>query len=299
MQKHYDIILLGSGQIAQAILEKSFGRRVLVLCRSPEKVKKRKDVDSIPWVAGETAVPLGVTGDLVINCIMPSTRRVARNGIDTGLKLLGANGRYAHLSTVAVKSKPAVNNWLVGFLGDGYIRIKKYELEYLKNKRVNKLIVYPGIVVGANTGWDKFFTKLKTCKTASLGFSLEKPAPIIDIHDLAKGILRKSPSETDMIECFFPDPKIDVLQNWEEYLQLFCPSLTVSNYTYFPSRMKNAIVTVLNSHFVPTWVWEKISNFIKTKRNVKPRNFEKCDGAVQHVSVTGMTNFYIGCDYVL
>lgn len=299
MQKHYDIILLGSGQIAQAILEKSFGRRVLVLCRSPEKVKKREDVDSIPWVAGETAVPLGVTGDLVINCIMPSTRRVARNGIDTGLKLLGANGRYAHLSTIAVKSKPAVNNWLVGFYGDVYIRVKKYELEYLKNKQVNKLIVYPGIVVGENTGWDKFFTKLKNCKTASFGFSLDKPAPIIKIQDLAEGILHTLSLETNVIECFFPDPKIDILQTWEECLRPLCSTLTVSNYTYFPSKVKNAIVTLLNSNLVPTWIWEKISNLNMSKRHTKHRNVGKCDGALQHINVTGMTNFYIGCDYVL
>ena len=299
MQKHYDIILLGSGQIAQAILEKSFGRRVLVLCRSPEKVRKHEDVDCIPWVAGETAVPLGVTGDLVINCIMPGSRYVSGCGIDAGLSLLSTNGRYTHLSTIAVKSKPTVDSWLIGFSGDVYIRVKKYELTYLRAKQVNKLIIYPGIVVGANTGWDKFFTKLKTCKTASFGFSLDKPAPIIEIRDLAEGILRASSVKTDVNECFFPDPKMDVLANWEECLRPMCSSLTVSNYTYFPSKMKNAIVTLLNSELVPTWVWEKISNLNMSERNSRSREFEKCEVAVQHMNVTGMTNFYIGCDYVL
>ena len=299
MQKHYDIILLGSGQIAQAILEKSLGKRVLVLCRSPEQVGKYQDVACMKWVAGETAVPLGVTGSLVINCIMPSSRRVSRCGINAGLSLLSTNGRYTHLSTIAVKSKPSVDSWLSGFSGDVYIRVKKYELAYLRTKQVNKLIIYPGIVVGANTGWDKFFAKLKSCKTASFGSPLDKRAPIVDINDLAEDVLRASFLETDMIECFFPDPKKDVLPNWEEYLRSLCSNLTVSNYTYFPSKMKNAIVTFLNSNLVPTWVWEKISNLKVSKTNSKSRNFEKCDGAVQHLSVTGMTNFYIGCDHVL
>jgi len=299
LQKHYDIILLGSGQIAQAILEKSLGKRVLVLCRSPEQVGKYQDVACMKWVAGETAVPLGVTGSLVINCIMPSSRRVSRCGINAGLSLLSTNGRYTHLSTIAVKSKPSVDSWLSGFSGDVYIRVKKYELTYLRAKQVNKLIIYPGIVVGANTGWDKFFTRLKTCKTASFGFSLDKPAPIIEIRDLAEGILRASSVKTDVNECFFPDPKMDVLANWEECLRPMCSSLTVSNYTYFPSKMKNAIVTLLNSELVPTWVWEKISNLNMSKRNSRSREFEKCEVAVQHMNVTGMTNFYIGCDYVL
>lgn len=299
MQKHYDIILLGSGQIAQAILEKSSGRSVLVLCRSPEKVRKYGDVDCIPWVAGETAVPLGVTGNIVINCIMPNSRYVSRCGIDAGLSLLSANGRYTHLSTVAVKSKPTVDSWLTGFSGDVYIRVKKYELTYLRAKQVNKLIIYPGIVVGANTGWDKFFAKLKTCETASFGFSLDKPAPIIEIHDLAERVLRASYAEADMFEYFFPDPKREIIPNWEECLRPMCSSLTVDNYTYFPSKMKNAIITLLNSQLVPTWVWEKISNFNRSKRNSRSGEFEKCQPAVQDMSVTGMTNFYIGCDYVL
>lgn len=299
MQKHYDIILLGSGQIAQAILEKSSGRRVLVLCRSHEKVRKHEGVDCIQFVAGETAVPLGVTGDLVINCIMPSSRYVARCGIDAALSLLSNSGRYIHLSTIAVKSKPTLESWFLGFSGDVYIRVKKYELTYLRAKQVNKLIIYPGIVIGANTGWDQFFTKMKACKTASFGFALDKPAPIIEIQDLAERILRASSVEADIFECFFPDPKKDVLPNWEECLRPMCSSLMIYNYTYFPSKMKNALVTLLNSQLVPTWVWEKISNFNMSKKDSKSHDFEKCEDSVKDMSVTGMTNFYIGCDHVL
>lgn len=299
MQKHYDIILLGAGQIAQAILRNSLNKRVLVLCRRPETLSKFENIDCVTWIAGETDVPLGVSGDLVINCIMPGTRRVSRSGIDTGVALLSSTGRYSHISTVAVKARPAGNILSIGFSGDVYIRVKKYELAYLKNKRVNKLIVYPGIVVGANTGWDKFFASLASCETASFGFPLSNRAPIIDIQDLAKDVLRASSLETDIDECFLPDLKGNTLLTWEDCIRPLCCSFTVSSYTYFPSKIKNTIVSLLNSILVPTWVWEKLSKFNKRKRHKQHPNSQKYENEVQNLNVTGMTNFYLGCHYVL
>lgn len=299
MQKHYDIILLGSGQIAQAILKNCLDKSVLVLSRSPEKIIDRSNFSERKWIAGQSVIPSGVTGDLVINCIMPETRRVSRSVIDCGLKLLSETGRYIHLSTIAVKSKPIDNNPFLGFSGDVYIRVKRYELKYLKTKKANMLIIYPGIVIGGNTGWDKFFAKLQVSETVSFGQSLNSRAPIIKIMDLADDILRASSLETSTIDCFLPDPNEVALPTWGECVQPLCSDITILNYTYFPSKIKNSIVTVLNGILVPTWVWEKIHKLSKKNKPEKPLTVQKSKNEEQHINVTGMTNFYIGCKYVL
>lgn len=294
--KHYDVIILGAGQIAQTILKVSREKQVLVLSRTVRDDLDLPNVSWIKWTAGETQIPTDVQASVVINCIMPTSRKIAHAGIDCGMKLLKTGGRYVHLSTIAVKAKPQNDVGLFGFEGDIYIRIKKDELKYLEKYEIDKLIIYPGIVVGGNTGWDQFFSKIGSSRQIVVGSSLKTIAPLVDISSLASEIFRAAHLKENSGEIFLPDPSHGKLKTWYDLIRTQDQVINVQRYSYFQSKLKNILVKLLNSALVPTFIWELIGSIAKKEKRNSQNESNKC---VDPFVVTGMTNFYLGCEYVL
>lgn len=294
--KHYDVIILGAGQIAQTILKETREKQVLVLSRTVRDDLDLPNVSWIKWTAGETQIPTDVQASVVINCIMPTSRQIAHAGIDCGMKLLKTGGRYVHLSTIAVKAKPQNDVGFFGFQGDIYIRIKKDELKYLEKYEIDKLIIYPGIVVGGNTGWDQFFSKIGSSRQIVVGSSLKTIAPLVDISSLASEIFRAAHLKENSGEIFLPDPSHGKLKTWYDLIRTQDQVINVQRYLYFQSKLKNILVKLLNSALVPTSIWELIGSIAKKEKRNSQNEPNKC---VDPFVVTGMTNFYLGCEYVL
>ena len=296
--KHYDIIILGSGQIAQTIMKESREKQILVLSRTVHDDLDLPNVSWIKWIAGETPIPTGMKAGVVINCIMPTSRKIARAAIDCGIKLLETGGRYVHLSTIAVIAKPQNDMKFISFKGDIYIRIKKDELKYLDKHKVDKLIIYPGIVVGGHTGWDQFFSNVASSRQIIVGSSLKSKAPLIHLSDLASEILRYMHLKSNPNEKFIPDIAQDELRTWEDLICHQNKDVTVERYDYFQSRIKNKLIAILNSSLVPTFVWEQISGIMRRKKQIR-NTYEAPNECDDTFVINGMTNFYVGCSYVL
>ena len=296
--KHYDIIILGAGQIAQTIMKESREKQVLVLSRTVHDDLDLPNVSWIKWIAGETPIPTGMKAGVVINCIMPTSRKIARAAIDCGIKLLETGGRYVHLSTIAVIAKPQNDMKFNSFKGDIYIRIKKDELKYLDKYKVDKLIIYPGIVIGGDTGWDQFFSKVASSRQIIVGSSLKSKAPLIHLHDLASEILRYMHLKSNPNEKFIPDIAHDELRTWEDLICIQNKVVTKGRYDYFQSRIKNKLIVILNSSLVPTFFWEQISGIMRRKKQIR-NTYEAPNECDDTFVINGMTNFYVGCSYVL
>lgn len=299
MLKHYDIIILGGGQIAQSILQKCTGKKVLILTRDPDKYHQHKEFAYRRWTSGETSLTENLTADIVINCIMPDSRKVAKLAIDAGIKLVSRNGRYVHLSTIAVFAKHRDKGKADFFAGDIYMRIKRFELKYLQKQTIQKTIIYPGIVVGQNTGWDKFFNKVKASEIVTFGKCLSNPAPIIEISELADGILKTAFNTKITEDVFLPDINDKTLPNWGDYINDIGAKFIISDYTYFPSPVKNSIVNIINSVFFPTFAWEYAIILKSRRRKTQKTDNTTPSAPVKKLFVTGMTNFHIGCRHVL
>jgi len=299
LQEHYDIVILGSGQIAQALLDAAKSEKILVLGRSVHKLSGRDQIDALDWVCGEAETPDNVTADVVINCIMPQTKKVALKGIDCGTAIAGTKGTYIHLSSIAALAQPKDSGGALKFQGDSYIRIKKAERTYLSTFGGKILTIFPGIVVGNRTGWDGFFSQIANAQRVTVGVPLNNKAPVIALSDLAEGILDASLNAKGSGKKFLPDLTDESLPTWEEYLLTHCPEISVSRYGYFPSKVKNSLLVLLNSHLVPNFAWE-IIGLVRLKRSMQTSKVSHTSQPKEeHIFVTGMTNFYLGCDYVL
>lgn len=296
--KLYDMIILGGGQIAQSILKQSQEKQVLVLTRTVQDHLDLPNVTWIKWTAGETTIPTDVRASVVINCIMPTSRKIARAGIDCGVTLLKSGGRYIHLSTIAVTAKPQNDKKFFGFAGDIYIRIKKDELKYLEKYEIDKLIIYPGIVIGGHTGWDQFFSKISAARQIIVGSSLKSKVPLVHLKYLASEILRHAQLKENPQKKFIPDIALSKFETWEDLINIQKKVITVEGYEYFQSRLKNKLIAALNSRLVPTFVWELISVIARHNKQ-KGTSIDEHNECVDTFVITGMTNFYVGCTYVL
>jgi hypothetical protein len=293
LEKHYELVILGAGEIAKAILANSKGKKTLIISRKTEKITKNFDVEGLDWDGSKDEMPSNITANVVVNCILPSSKQVAYAGVNLARIITKNDGVYIHLSTIALFSRPRRFPRLIKFIGDGYIRIKRAELNYVSKICPKARIVVPGIVIGGNTGWDKFLERTKSAKTITIGTNLTNRAPVVELGELANKIENIISNGFDGVRVFVPLPDKSDLPKWEDLISNKDKIIVEKSYDFFPDIIRNTITLLLTSNFVPDIVWDRflLSN-LKSKSDVVDNNAE-----IQQYSISGMTNFYIGSIY--
>lgn len=295
--KHYDLVILGSGSIAQSILRNCKLKNVLVVGRSAQKLEDKFDSETLSWTAGLDDFPLGITANKVVNAIMPTTFAAAKAAVDFALTLVRHPDAYFHLSTIAVFAKPRNNLVRCIFSGDNYIRVKKSELSYIKEIAPSSHIIFPGIVIGESTSWQNFFNSISDKKPFLVGFDVTKRAPVVHINSLGEGVCALLKSANASSEIFFPSFEDPDLPTWQQFLCQFNSDLIIKHYEFFDGFFKNLLAIFFVSKLSPSLLLERLSF-----RKVSPTpSYSEVQSKIVkfRTSASGMTNFYMGCNYVL
>ena len=291
--KFYDLIVLGSGEIAKAVIKQFNCKNTLVISRSVDNLPQDLRASVLEWDAEKSPFPAHIAGGLVINCVLPESKLAASRLIDYASLLTKNSGIYIHLSTIALYSFPKEFPLGLKFRGDWYIRIKRYEMQYLKKKLPKARVVIPGVVIGGDTSWDKFLIRVASSKFLTIGTSLDSGAPIISLAELAKVIFGVFQNGTDGNYIYAPNID-DSLRTWREFFLARNIKFSQTSYLFYPSKIKNLFIIILTSNLTPDFLWGWI-NFFAKKHNIDRTDVSSEDNLI----VTGMTNFYIGATYNL
>jgi len=288
---HYKFVIIGAGEIARAVITELREKDTLVISRKTDSFVREFGILGLNWTAGIDRLPDNITGDVVVNCIMPKSKKVAFAAISLAQKITGSVGIYVHLSTIALKSYPRYYPRFIRFIGDGYIRIKRAELNLLQKKIPSARVCFPGIVVGGETNWDKFFLKITSSKNIFVGVSLDALAPLIKLNDLASQIVATIESGIDGEEVLMPCPNKKTLPTWNEIICQNSKCQTKTDYLFFPSRIKNILTIILTSSLIPDFVWGILVRFNSSGKRSRSKD------SSEDILISGMTNYYIGCEY--
>ena len=250
LEKQYDIIILGGGNIAQALLKLCKNYKILVISRNAEQLDVALNVSKKNWTIGE-GLPPKVFANTVINCVMPADRNVAKACVDFARAALGKDGLYLHLSTIALFTRPAKFPSFLTFCGDAYIRTKSFELKYVKHSIPAAKIIFPGIVLGETTTWGQFVSKVKRKSTLVVGGSLKQKAPIIQIDHLAFEIMNLINKKDQKELIFLPHPDDVANPSWEAVLDTKNKTIIMSDYLYFSSKLKELVTVLMTSSIFP------------------------------------------------
>jgi hypothetical protein len=293
LQKDYDLVILGAGHIATALIVQCQDLKVGVLSRNASHIEKY-GVDVVNWTAGVDKCPKGISAKSVVNCIMPRSKREARGAIDVGNAILAGSGSYVHISSIAVQAVHSNYPKLLRFAGDGYIRTKKFELKYLEKFFPDAQLVYPGIVCGENTVWTQTLRRLNGAKKIIAGGDLNMPAPIVDVDNVAGVLLDCVTQSKESKLIFVPDKRSYGEFLWRDVIG-DNKSIIEKGYIFSQSTLKELIITFLTSSLTPDFVWDFVSKVTAKKGNDahKDEGFED----PTNVEISAMTNFYMTCDY--
>lgn len=297
----FDVAIIGNGAIATALKDTMGGRRVAIISRSARGLSNDAYTKFFAWDGNDpdASVKNKVRAKTVIYAVLPVSRRVAREAISLGHSILAPDGLYVHLSTIAIKTKPSNKNAApFGFAGDGYIRLKRYEIKVVNRLLPEALVLYPGVVDGPGSGWGRFFNRLEYTDLVDVGTDVDKPAPIISLANLAHQIsdsIEKHSHGKDF-PVLLPDPRDSNLPTWRDLFERYNVKIEKKSYNYFPSLVKDWAVKFAVSPFVPFWVWEWIG---ARREEVGVSRVSQQTVVGRRLSITAMTSHYIGCDYVL
>lgn len=294
MEKHYDIIILGAGNIAQALLELCQNYNVLVLSRNAEQLDVPLNVSKRNWTIGES-LPPKVSANTVINCVMPADKTIAKEAVDFAKAALSEKGLYLHLSTIALFTRPDSFPSILKFCGDAYIRTKSFELKYVEHHIPSAKIIFPGIVLGETTTWGKFVSDVKSKSSLVVGGSLKQNAPIIQIEHLASEIINLIDNKDQKDLIFLPHPEDKANPSWEIVLDTKSKIIIKKEYLFFHSKFKELITVLLTSSLFPY----RLVKILQSRGKIKTSNQTKILNDNGVLSVTGMTHYYMVCKYVL
>ena len=293
LQKDYDLVILGAGHIATALIEQCQDLKVCVLSRNTSHIEKY-GVDVVNWTAGKDKCPKGISARSVVNCIMPRSKCEARSAINIGNSILPDGGSYIHVSSIAVNASHPSYPKLLRFVGDGYIRVKKYEIKYLNKFFPDAQLVYPGIVCGKNTIWTQTLKRLTGAKKIIAGGDLNMPVPIVDVDNVAKVLLDCVTQSKESKPIFVPEKSSYGEFLWRDVVG-DNKSIIEKAYIFSQSTLKELIITVLTSSLTPDFVWDFVSKVTAKKGN----DAQKVEGFEDptNVEISAMTHFYMTCDY--
>ena len=192
----------------------------------------------------------------------------------TKIILMGSNCVFAHpKSTLARKF----------FSGDAYI-LEKQKIERLARKRSNTILLRP-TVVRDEGGWDSFLSNVKSAETVKLPRDCkDSRIKIIDSVDVAREILKHvvgSNSES------IPDELYSDVLPLSEFLCSTGVVYGLSDNTYFEGFLKNMLVSILCSVFVPF----RFKAFLQ-QQFIKPNQVGD-DCTVREYSLDGMARLYL------
>lgn len=264
------------------------------MSRNTENVSKQFNISGINWTAGLDEVPNNVSGSTIINCLLPKSKKQARAAIDAAKRMLSAGGNYVHISSIAVNSIHSGYPAHLVFAGDGYIRIKKFELSYLAKYFSESNIVYPGIVCGGNTSWDRVFSELEQASTIISGADLNNPAPIADLQTVGKLLAEFSNFEEVSNNLYIPEKVNYSRQSWKDIVgnKVF---LSPKKYIFSPSILKEWILILATSKLTPDFIWDLATLLRERKLSHVPSNKKR---TLQNIQILeAMTNFYMTCQY--
>lgn len=292
-QKRFDLLIFGGGEIARALIENSSGLSICVLSRDCSSLIEKYDIFGVDWVAGRDLPPPNISANKIINCILPANKKTAKAVIKAAKFLADEHTEYVHLSSVAVFASHDNYPKFLRFTGDWYIRVKRFELGYLKLEIPTAIVVYPGIVVGGKTGWQKFLESVNGVNTVITGAKLSIEAPIVTLEELSSVLLGPIKNKVIYNEIFIPEKSDYDKKAWRDVLGCFNYNQD-NKYIFFPTKWKEWILIFMTSNLVPDLIWD-ISISFKGKRRIKT---SKPGERIHNVkSITAMTNFYMTCKY--
>ena len=294
LRTHFDLIILGAGQIATAIVKANRNLTICVLSRNTKKISRVSGVVGIDWEIGTGEPPTNICASTVINCMLPRTKKQARAAIDNAMKYIVDKRAYVHLSSIAVNAYHHLYPKHLNFSGDWYIRIKKYELKYLQNNYPGARIAYPGIVCGGNTVWENTLGTMRLAKTIESGSELEVPAPITNLNDLGAVLLNYAIADGSSHSLFEPQKEQYANLSWQDTIGKR-QYLISRRYIFFPSYWKEFLMILLTSSLTPDFVWSVIGAALNLKTKKKSPENRRIDK--QYIRAVAMTNFYMTCYY--
>jgi hypothetical protein len=280
------VLLLGaSGGLGSAVyheLVKSKKTKVFKVVRTNALV----DENSVFW--DFTSIPPQFFNrvDVVINCARSSDYQFNIRFNKILCDFLDRSIRLINISSNCVLAKPRRDMFSCFFKGDAYIREKK-TIEKMSIARKNTTCLRPTVVLDEG-GWQDFFNDCKLLNrvivpSACSGARIKT----ITRYSVAKQVYKACLYELNQTA----DELYDDILNIEGLLG---PNLSqsASQNNYFDSWVKNLLLSILNSYFLPDWLV-----YILQRRLVGRTKIQSSNTEADYISVQGMTRLYLFGDH--
>tara|TARA_Y100000992_G_scaffold81395_1_gene51795 strand:+ start:1627 stop:2481 length:855 start_codon:yes stop_codon:yes gene_type:complete len=216
--------------------------------------------------------------DFIIDCSRSPNAIKNISRVKNLLKSIPKKCTYLFFSSEAINKSS--NNLFLFFRGDDYIREKKILTKYIK-KFENALAVYPDIVLGSGGTWSTIFNHIENAKVIKMPNSGNNIFKYIDIKDLCEQIFNGISSGSIFSQSF---KLIHKKMMWKEISKINVSE--VNKNFYFNSYVRNLIISLLNSVYVPDYINFKAMNLLRKK------NTTNIDDS-QIFEPSGMTRFYM------
>lgn len=277
------IVILGAtGALGSAVVDRLSSEAKVC----PVKVSRSLNQDSNGTIIWDYKSPLPGeirNADVVINCAR-SDRYIDNIRFNNILcRDLPLSCKFVNVSSNCVFAQPRSFWGRLLFKGDAYIREKKV-IEKLTAERENSLLFRPTIVSDEG-GWSQFLNSVRSSGTVISPFDSNK--------SVVKVISRAGVAERIVSYVLGNDSRIES--------EIFDSEMTVSDFiareviisgrksTYFRSLLKNFLLSLLCSRFLPDSVVFKLQRFILAK---KSNDISSMD-YISDFNIEGMTRLYL------
>lgn len=276
------IVVLGAtGALGSAVVERLSSEENVQLVKV-SRATCEDSPDTILWNYKSPLPDKIRDADVVINCARSDwyNDNISFNRILC--RDLPLSCKFLNVSSNCVFAKPRSYVMRLLFKGDAYIREKK-AIERLTAARGNSLIFRPTIVVDEG-GWAQFLKTVRNSETVTSPFdSNQSVVKVITRAGVADNIL-SSLLDNIKIESEIFDTEMSV----RELLGKKVVILGRKN-TYFDSLLKNFLLSLLCSRFVPDAVVFRAQKII-LERNSGHASSTDC---IPKYNVEGMTRLYL------
>ena len=275
-----NIILLGAkgslgSQVASLLVERNIN--FVSVTRDPA------EVDSIYWDYKGSVPTEMINADCIIHCARGPDFPANISAVKALLRNVSPKAKIILMGSNCVFAKPNSLLAQVFFAGDAYI-LEKKKIEKLAKNRANTILLRP-TVVRDEGGWDAFLKNAVSAEKIRLPKNCSgSRIKIIDSVDVALEILKNvlAPNSEPI-----PEEMYSKVVPLSEFLGSKGIVYDLSNNTYFENGLKNLLVSILCSVFVPF----RVKAFLQEKF-VKPKQAID-DASAREYRVDGMTRLYL------
>jgi hypothetical protein len=280
------VLLLGaSGGLGSAVYQalcKSKRAKVVKVVRVNALVEK----SSVYWNFASIPPQLFNTVDVVINCARSSDYQFNIRFNKFLCDFLDSNIRLINISSNCVLAKPRKDMLSCFFKGDAYIREKK-AIEKMSFARKNTICLRPSVVLDEGS-WLDFFNDCRSSKNVIVPSTCSgSKIKTIMRYSVAKQVVNASLNELNQTS----DEMYDDISSLERLLGSNISQSTNGN-NYFDSLVKNLLLSILSSYFMPDWLV-----YILQRRLVGGTKSQSSLTEVDYISVQGMTRLYLFGDH--